>query len=130
MQEPKDMRKKDIKPENYRSRHGDPLGCIRFTAPLQQLFNKIAYTFPDILICIFADNMFLGPQSQVLMAADLFNTLLAAANLALNPIDSSSNILLTYPGLPRTLPITTTITTNNGLEFRCTAGELSFSDLS
>ncbi len=53
------------------------------------------------------------------MAADLFNTLLAAANLALNPIASDSNILLT--NLPPTLPIPTTMTTNNGLEFPCTA---------
>ena len=75
------------------SQQGDPLGGILFTAPLQPLFNQIADTFPDILICVFADNtVFLGPQSHVLAAADLFNTLLAAANLALNSIDS--NILL------------------------------------
>ena len=76
------------------TQQGDPLGGILFTAPLQPLFNQIADTFPDILICVFADTtVFLGPQAQVLAAADLFNTLLAAANLALNPIDS--NILLT-----------------------------------
>jgi hypothetical protein len=46
----------------------------------------------------------------------LFNTLLAAANLALNPIES--NILVT--NLPSTLPVPTTMTTQNGLEFPCT----------
>ena len=81
------------------------------------MFNQIADTFPDILICVFADNtVFLGPQDQALAAADLFNTLLAAANLALNPIDS--NILLA--NLPPTLPVPTTMTTHNGLEFPCT----------
>jgi hypothetical protein len=63
----------------------DPLGDILFTAPLQPLFNRIADTFPEILICVFADNtVFLGPNSQVLMAADMFNALLAEANLAPN----------------------------------------------
>jgi hypothetical protein len=81
------------------------------------LFNQIADTFPDILICVFADNtVLLGPQAQALAAADLFNTLLAAANLALNPIES--NILVT--NLPSTLPVPTTMTTQNGLEFPCT----------
>jgi hypothetical protein len=76
------------------TQQGVPLGGILFTAPLQPLFNQIADTFPDILICVFADNtVFLGPQAQALAAADLFNTLLAAAHLALNPIES--NILLT-----------------------------------
>jgi hypothetical protein len=50
------------------------------------------------------------------MAADLLNTLLAEANLALNA--SESNILLN--NLPSTLSIPTTMTTNNGLEFPCT----------
>ena len=50
------------------TQQGDPLGGILFTAPLQPLFNQIADTFPDIVICAFADNtVFLGPQSQVLM---------------------------------------------------------------
>jgi hypothetical protein len=99
------------------TQQGDPLGGILFTAPLQPLFNHIADTFPDILICVFADNtVFLGPNSQVLMAADLLNTLLAEANLALNA--SESNILLN--NLPSTLLIPTTMTTNNGLEFPCT----------
>ncbi len=93
------------------------MGGILFTAPLQPLFDQIADTFPDILICVFADNtVFLGPQTQVLAAADMLNTLLAAANLALNPIDS--NILLT--NLPPTLRVPTTMTTQNGLEFPCT----------
>ena len=99
------------------SQQGDPLGGILFTAPLQPLFNQIADTFPDILVCVFADNtVFLGPQSHVLAAADLFNTLLAAANLALNSIDS--NILLS--NLPPTLSVPTTMSTNSGLEFPCT----------
>jgi len=99
------------------TQQGDPLGGILFTAPLQPLFNQIADTFPDILICVFADNtVLLGPQAQALAAADLFNTLLAAANLALNPIES--NILVT--NLPSTLPVPTTMTTQNGLEFPCT----------
>jgi hypothetical protein len=69
------------------------------------------------ILCIFADNtVFLGPQAQALAAADLFNTLLSAANFALNPIDS--NILLT--NLSSTLPVPTTMTTQNGLEFPCT----------
>ncbi len=95
------------------------MGGILFTAPLQPLFNQVADTFPDILICVFADRdntIFLVPQAQVLVAADLFNTLLAAANLALNPIDS--NILLT--NLSPSLPVPTTMTTQTGLEFPCT----------
>jgi hypothetical protein len=98
------------------SQHGDPLGGILFTAPLQPLFNQIADTFPDILICFFADNtVFLGQNSHVLAAADLFDKLLAAANLALNSFDS--NIL---SNLPPTLPVPTTMSTNSGLEFPCT----------
>ncbi len=38
-------------PSSTGSQEGDPLGGILFTAPLQQLFNQIADTFPDIHIC-------------------------------------------------------------------------------
>jgi len=38
------------------TQQGDPLGGILFTAPLQPLFNHIADTFPEILMCVFADN--------------------------------------------------------------------------
>jgi hypothetical protein len=95
----------------------DPLGGILFTAPLQSLFNHIADTFSDILVCVFAGNtVFLGPNSQVLMAVYLLNTLLAKAIFALNA--SESNILLKDP--PSTLSIPTTMTTNKGLESSCT----------
>ena len=58
----------------------------------------------------------MGQQYHVLAAADLFDTLLAAANLALNSIDS--NILLS--NLPPTVSVPTTMSTNSGLEFPCT----------
>jgi hypothetical protein len=50
------------------------------------------------------------------MAADLRNTLLAEANLAL----TASKSYIFSNNLPSTLLIPTTMTTNNGLEFPCT----------
>jgi hypothetical protein len=99
------------------TQQGDPLGGVLFTGPLQPLFNQVADTFPAILICVFADNtVFLGPTSQTLAAADLFNNLLAAQNLQLNATES--NILHTNTG--STFPIPNIMTTEGGLEFPCT----------
>ena len=99
------------------TQQGDPLGGVLFTAPLQPLFNQVADAFPAILICVFADNtVFLGPTSQTLAAADLFNNLLTEQNLQLNATES--NIL--HTNTASSFPIPTTMTTEGGLEFPCT----------
>ena len=86
-----------------------PLQCNRYSIRLQTHSQISSYVFAQII-------QFLGPNSQVLEAEDLFHTLLAEANLALDAIDS--NILLN--NLQPTLLIPTTMTTKNSLEFPST----------
>ena len=68
---------------------GDTLGTVLFSAPIHPIFEDIANTFPSLLILAFADNsFFIGPRSQILQAADLYNTKIHELGLRLNPMES------------------------------------------
>ena len=68
---------------------GDTAGTVLFSAPLQPILEEVADAFPLLLILAFADNaIFIGPRSQILMAADLYKRKIQEKGLKLNPAES------------------------------------------
>jgi len=96
---------------------GDTLGTVLFSAPIHPIFEDIANTFPSLLILAFADNsFFIGPRSQILQAADLYNTKIHELGLRLNPMES---VIYAINCDPNHCP--PSMTTPGGMVIPCTA---------
>ena len=88
-----------------------------FSAPIHPIFEDIANTFPSLLILAFADNsFFIGPRSQILQAADLYNTKIHELGLRLNPMES---VIYAINCDPNHCP--PSMTTPGGMVIPCTA---------
>lgn len=96
---------------------GDTAGTVLFSAPLQPILEEVADAFPLLLILAFADNaIFIGPRSQILMAADLYKRKIQEKGLKLNPAESR---IYSIQSEPNNCP--SNMITPQGLEIPCTA---------
>jgi hypothetical protein len=94
---------------------GDTLGIVLYSAPIHPIFEDIANAFPSLLILAFADNsFFIGPRSQILQAADLYNRQIRKLGLRLNPMES---VIYAINEDPNHCP--PSITTPEGLVIPC-----------